>query len=83
MKWVKRQAEIEYLRQKHGKVRPVLFPDLSVESGAAPCSNLFAVTTGKREPHAPVPGLMVGHPHKSSLMVMFPSELEWAGGKKP
>lgn len=85
MKWRKRQAQLARLRARHaGSKYKVPFPDLSTKQ-VAPCSNRFDAIHDKSrpEPYVPPQGLIVDHLHKSSLQVLLPSELPWAGGKKP
>lgn len=86
MKWRKRSEELKRLRKKHG-------PTSSVAQIPAPCSpssvpslsttGVARIVDRRRKPdgHAP-PGTVVGTPHKQGPMVMFTSELPWAGGKK-
>lgn len=88
MKWKKRQREIKRLRAEHaGKRWSDGFPNLkSDKPGLAPTSNRFDYipNEGPYLPQPPNPKhLVVDHLHKSSLQVLLPSELPWAGGKKP
>lgn len=68
---------------KHGKDRSLArpFPDYSVKP-TAPLSNYIG-GTGKAKPM--IEGkkeFLVGNFHKQGPMVVFKSELQWAGGKK-
>lgn len=83
MKWKSRSKELARLRARHTDKYKVPFPDLSVRQ-VAPLSNRFdnIVDKSNHEPYKPT-GLIVDHLHKSSLQVLLPSELPWAGGKKP
>jgi hypothetical protein len=86
MKWKKRQREIKRLRAAHaGRRWRAPFPDLATtKSGVAPCSNILDLYGMEvKEHHPPPEGLVVDHFHKSGLQVVLPSELPWAGGKKP
>lgn len=83
MKWKKRLKEIEKLKNKHGKDRSLVrsFPDYSVK-GTSPLSNYIG-GTGQAKPY--VEGrkeFLVGNFHKQGPMLVFKSELQWAGGKK-
>lgn len=85
MNWKKRKAQIERLKAANlGQRYRVPFPDLTVRE-VAPCSNRFDSIHDKSraEPYVPPKGVIVDHLHKSSLQVLLPSELPWAGGKKP
>ena len=77
---------VERLRARYGADKyKIPFPDLKVEARTAPCSNRFDPVQphANPEPYTPPHGLIVDHLHKSSLQVILPSELPWAGGKKP
>ena len=88
MKWKKRQREIKRLRAQHAGQRwrnP--FPNLKdgLDSRkVTPCNNILDLYAAEAKPVPPAPpGLVVDHFHKSGLQVILPSELPWAGGKKP
>ena len=86
MKWKKRQREIKRLRAAHtGQRWRNPFPDLKQGlRQVAPCNNILDLYSMEVKEHLPPPdGLIVDHFHKSSLQVILPSELPWAGGKKP
>lgn len=88
MKWKKRQREIKRLRAAHaGRHWRAPFPDLKdgLDSRKiAPCNNILDLYGAELKPSPPPPdGLIVDHLHKSGLQVLLPSELPWAGGKKP
>lgn len=91
MKWKKRQREIKRLKAAHAGTRwKEPFPDLSIsprEAGArklAPCNNILDLYGAEaKQPMASPKGLVVDHFHKSGMQVILPSELPWAGGKKP
>lgn len=86
MKWRKRQKEIARLKARHaGSTFGAPFPNLKLgldDRKVAPCSDRLAPTPGAKQIPPPT-GLIVDHFHKSSLQVILPSELPWAGGKKP
>lgn len=87
MKWKKRQAEIQRLREKHGKDRSLArsFPDLSVEQRTAPTSNrLDTPPTLKKEVLIALlgPEFVVEHLHKSGYQVFHRKDLPNLGGKK-
>jgi hypothetical protein len=85
MKWKKRKAEIERLRARYARSpyrEP--FPDLSTtKSGVAPLGNSLNQYRTEAPQPKPKTALIVDHFHKSGLQVILPSELPWAGGKKP
>jgi hypothetical protein len=86
MKWKKRKREIKRLRAAHaGKRWRAPFPDLKEGlRPLPPCNNILDLYAAEAKPPHPAPdGLIVDHFHKSGLQVVLPSELPWAGGKKP
>lgn len=85
MKWKKRQRELESLRRKHAAQRfAIPFPDLATtKSGVAPLGNILDQYRMEAPAPKPQTKLIVDHFHKSGMQVILPSELPWAGGKKP
>jgi hypothetical protein len=87
MKWKKRQREIKRLRAAHaGRHWRNPFPDLKdgLDSRKiAPCNNILDLYGAEAKPPLPATNLIVDHFHKSGMQVILPSELPWAGGKKP
>lgn len=84
MKWKKRKREIAKLRARNRRKLGIPLPDLTCSKpGLAPCSNRFDSITDYSRPAPHTPNLIVDHFHKSGLQVILPSELPWAGGKKP
>jgi hypothetical protein len=88
MKWKKRAAEIEKLRQKHGRDRSKVrsFPDLSVEQRpkVAPLSNRFGPPALiSREVLQAIlgPGFTVSHLHKSGYQVLSVKDAPYFGKK--
>jgi hypothetical protein len=81
MNWKHRSNELARLRAKY-RASPykIEFSDLSVS--ANPCTNGFGPTPKKRSMGTPA-GVVVDHLHKSSMQVLFRSEIPWAGGRKP
>jgi hypothetical protein len=88
MKWKKRAAELQRLREKHGRDRSLArqFPDLSVEQrpGVAPISNKLGPTRLKKEVLQAIlgPGFVVSHLHKSGYQVLSIKDAPYFG-KKP
>jgi len=87
MKWKKRAAEIQRLREKHGRDRSMArsFPDLSVEHrpGVAPISNKLGPTRLKREVLQAIlgPSFVVSHLHKSGYQVLSVKDSPYFGKK--
>lgn len=86
MKWKKRQREIKRLRAAHAGQRwAAPFPDLKEGlRPTAPLNNILDLYGAEAKPPMATPkGVVVDHFHKSGMQVILPSELPWAGGKKP
>lgn len=86
MKWKKRAAELQRLREKHGKDRSLVreFPDLSVEQRTTPCSNRFDTPpTLKKEALELIlgPNFVISHLHKSGYQVLLKSDTGVLGKK--
>jgi hypothetical protein len=93
LKWKKRLAEIEFLRDKYGRGKsrksPIVAPSLKVDQrGVSPCTNLFG---NGRSPKRDLPPdaieFPIGNCHKSGLQLITPGqiangELKYLGGKK-
>lgn len=86
MKWPKRSAELKRLRKKHGPLSSVVsLPEPCSPSSVPSLSATGVAKIAERKRRAvgfAPPGTVVGTPHKQGPMVMFNSELPWAGGKK-
>ena len=85
MKWKKREAEIKRLRKKHPVVRAVTLPGSATASSGYPSlssTGISKIVCRARPTLSPNSSVIVGTPHKQGPMVMFKSELPWAGGKK-
>jgi hypothetical protein len=90
MKWKKRQAEIARLRRRHPVLRVNDLPNLREQQSeySAPSLTSTGVSTicsrTRTAASAKLSGeFFVGALHKSSMQVLFKSELPWGGGKKP
>lgn len=86
MKWRKREAEIKRLRKKHRGVRHGELPACATPSSGYPSLSSTGISpivwrASKSSPLS-CEGITVGTPHKQGPMVMFKSELPWAGGRK-
>jgi hypothetical protein len=84
VKWKKRKEELDRLRARHGRDRSLVrsFPDLSVRRTHPSNSDGFDRIEFRMRDRPQDHGLLIGNSHKQGNMVMFKSELAWAGGKK-
>jgi len=88
MKWKARQREIARLRRKHRVLCVNRMPDLSVDRSSTSYPSLTSsggssqLCVRRAENHGIPDNVVIGTPHKQGPMVMFRSELPWAGGKK-
>lgn len=86
MKWKKRLAEIQRLREKHGKDRSLArsFPDLSMEQRTAPTSDRLDTPPILRKTVLEVilgPDFVISHIHKSGYQVFHKRDLPNLGHK--
>ena len=87
MKWKKRRAEIQRLREKHGNDRSLArsFPDLSVEQRTTPTSNRLDIPPIVRKTVLQAilgPDFIIEHLHKSGYQVFNKKDLPNLGGRK-
>lgn len=86
MKWKTRERQLAQLREKHGRVPPVVaFPDLGVKPGAPSltATGVAKIVEKRAQPQDIPRDVIVDTLHKQGPMVLSRSELPWAGGKKP
>jgi hypothetical protein len=87
MKWKNRERELRRLRKKHPVVRTTSLPDLCCDAPtrypSLSATGISSITSRSRsKAELTCTSVIIGTPHKQGPMVMFKSELPWAGGKK-